>query len=66
MFEPTAHLDQGRHGIANAQEVAPNHVEPLHVDLLGGLGEYAVLDRFRVKRVRDRHVVVDDEIEDGL
>ena len=36
--------------------------------MLGGFGEYAVLDRFhfRVKRFKYRHVIVDDEIEDGV
>jgi hypothetical protein len=67
VLEPTAHLDQRHHRIANAQQVAADHVEPLHVHLLGGFGEDAVLDRlhFGVQRFQHWHVVVDDEIEDG-
>ena len=68
MLEPAADLDQRARGVAQAQQIAPQQIEP--VDVLGGeaLHQHAVLDALDLvgDRIQHRRVIVDDKIEDGV
>ena len=68
MLEPPADVDQGHDGVAQAQEIAAQHVERSISAWLERGRKHAVLDRvdLRLDRLDHRHVVVDDEVEDGV
>ena len=68
MFEPAANVDERGGRVAQSQEVATQHVEALRIGLVEDGIEHSVLDRLDliVDRLHHRHVVVDDEVEDGV
>jgi hypothetical protein len=68
MFEPPADIDQGRCRLAQVQKLAPQPIEAMNLVVLHGLVQHAVFDAvdLALHGVEDRHVVVDDEIEDRV
>ena len=66
--QPPADLDQRPGGVAQAQEVAAQHIEPLDVRGRHRPDKHPVLDGLDLglDRLQHRHVIVDDEVEDGV
>ena len=68
MFKPAADLDQRPHRVPQAQQIAPQQIQPLDLRPRHRARQHQILHRFDffLDGFEHRRVVIDDEIEDGV
>ena len=68
MLELAADINKRSSRVPQAQEIAAQQIEALHLGLTERGPENAILNRFgfAVHRLEHRHVIVDDGVEDSV
>ena len=68
VLQPVADIDERTDCLSQAQQLATQHVEAIDLGLMKRSMEHAILELIdlALDRLDDRHVVVDDEVEDGI